>query len=163
MSQLGTHWEIDGVSAAYISRGAADAQALANLAAAGEADGTCLIDREEAIPTWRQRAYNTQDTPVGKPYKWEGQVYTLWQQHDATAQPDWSPDKAVSLWNICHTADPAKPYTAPQGTRGLWQIDERCTQNGHVWRCLAADTAYGPAQLPAQWEDLGAAADVQGA
>ena len=88
------------------SKGAQDAQALAALAVAGEADGTALIEQEEKIPTWRQRDFS--DVPVGTPYRWQGQVYKLWQQHNATGQGDWSPDKAVSLWDICHTTDPAK-------------------------------------------------------
>ena len=74
----------------------------------GEADGTALIAEEQAIPTWRPRSYLTEETPVGKPYRWNGQVYRLWQQHDATGQPGWSPDLAFSLWDICHTTDPAR-------------------------------------------------------
>lgn len=144
-------------------KGVADASALAAQAVSGEADGTALISQADKIPTWRQRAYNTGDTPVGKPYKWGNQVYQLWQQHDATGQPDWSPDKAVSLWNICHTKDPkkARPYIAPQGTRGLWQAGECCVQSGHVWRSLAADNAYAPNEMRASWEDLGASEEVQ--
>ena len=143
-------------------KGKADAAAISTLALAGEADGTVLIRHEAEIPTWRQRAFNTDETPVGKPYQWKGQVYQLWQQHDATGQPDWSPDKAVSLWNICHTTEPehAKEYTAPEGTRGLWQPGECCILNGSVWRCLTADNAYSPADLPDSWENLGLADEV---
>ena len=143
-------------------KGSADAKALSELAAAGTADGTYLIEHERSIPTWRQRAYNTEETPVGKPYKWNGQVYKLWQQHDATGQPDWAPDKAVSLWDICHTTDPkkAKEYAVPQGTRGLWQVEECCVQNGRIWKNLTADNAYGPAELPERWEDLGPVEEV---
>ncbi len=81
----------------------------------------------------------------------------LWQAHDASAQPDWSPDKAVSLWDLCHTKDPAlaTDYQPPQGTRGLWQEGECCVQVGHIWRCLTADNAYSPSELPERWEDLG--------
>jgi len=142
-------------------KGLADARALSAQAISGKADGTALIAAEDRIPTWRPRSYNGTDTPVGKPYKWQGQVYTLWQQHDAAGQADWSPDKAVSLWNICHTTDPtlAKVYVAPQGSRGLWQIGECCLLNGHVWRCLTADNAYSPAELPGRWEDMGAVED----
>ena len=95
------------------SKGAQDAQALAALAVAGEADGTALIEQEEKISTWRQRDFS--DMPVGTPYRWQGQVYKLWQQQNAIGQADWSPDKAVSLWDVCHTTDPAKakPYAAP--------------------------------------------------
>ena len=71
------------------ARGAAEAAALAAKAVEGSADGTELIDHEEMVPTWRQRDYSS--VSVGTPYKWQGQVYKLWQQHDATKQPDWSP------------------------------------------------------------------------
>lgn len=139
------------------AKGLADAQSLSAQAISGEADGTALIAAEERIPTWREQSYA--DTPVGKPYKWQGQVYKLWQQHDATGQTDWSPDKAVSLWDICHTTDPAlaKDYIAPQGTRGLWQEGECCLLDGRIWRCLTADNAYSPTELPERWENLSAA------
>ena len=88
----------------------------------------------------------------------------LWQEHDATEQPDWTPDQAVSLWDICHTTDPAKatPYAAPQGTRGMYQEDECCTEEGHVWKCTQANTVYPPSQLPDSWTDLGTVEEVQG-
>lgn len=145
------------------AKGNADAAALAALALAGEVDGTYLIGHEGEIPTWRPRAFNTDETPVGKPYKWKDQVYKLWQQHDATGQDNWSPDQAVSMWDVCHTTNPllAKEYVGPQGARGLWQPDECCTQGGHVWRCLTADNAYGPAEMPERWEDLGTVEEVQ--
>ena len=144
-------------------KGLADARALSAQAISGKADGTALIAAEDRIPTWRPRSYNGTDTPVGKPYKWQGQVYTLWQQHDAAGQADWSPDKAVSLWNICHTTDPtlAKVYVAPQGSRGLWQGGECCVQNGHVWKNLTDNHAYGPHEVPSGWEDLGPVSEVQ--
>ena len=134
------------------AKGAQDAQTLAAQAVAGEADGTVLVDQEEKIPTWRQRDFS--DVPVGTPYKWQGQVYKLWQQHDATEQPDWSPDKAVSLWDICHTTDPtkAKPYAAPQGTRGLYQKGECGVWESQGWRSKADNNAYSPADYPANWE-----------
>lgn len=136
-------------------KGAADAEALAAKAVSGEADGTHLIAHAAEIPTWRPRDFST--VPTGTPYKWQGKVYKLWQPHDAANQPDWTPDQAVSLWDICHTTDPAHAteYEPPQGSRGLWQEGECCTQNGHIWRCAAANTAYGPSELPDHWEDLG--------
>jgi len=145
------------------SKGRADSAAVAALSVSGDADGTYLIEHESEIPTWRQRAYDTEETPVGKPYKWNGQVYKLWQQHDATLQPLWSPDQAASLWDICHTSDPvlAKAYMAPEGTRGLWQVGECCVQSGHVWKNLTADNAYGPHELPDRWEDLGTVDNIQ--
>lgn len=136
------------------ARGKADAAALATRAVSGEADGTELIDKEDQIPTWRQRDFSA--VPIGTPYRWLGQVYKLWQQHDATNQPDWSPDQAVSLWDVCHTTDPlkAKPFVTPQGTRGMYQINECCTENNKVWRCNVADTIYPPSQLPSSWVEV---------
>ena len=127
-------------------RGGADALALAGRSVSGEADGTALIAEEQAIPTWRPRSYLTEETPVGKPYRWNGQVYRLWQQHDATGQPGWSPDLAFSLWDICHTTDPAraKDYLPPQGSRGLWQTGECCVFGGRVWRSRQDRNAYSP-------------------
>lgn len=143
-------------------RGKADAAALAAKAVEGSADGTVLIDQEDTIPTWRQRDYS--QVPVGTPYKWQGQVYKLWQQHDATQQPTWSPDQAVSLWDVCHTTDPAKakPYTAPQGSRGLYNNGEVCLVDGHVWRSIMDNNAWTPSGYPQGWEDLGAVETVQG-
>lgn len=138
-------------------KGAADAAALAAKAVSGEADGTYLIDRAAEIPTWRQRDYS--GVLVGTPYKWQGRVYKLWQPHNAAEQPDWTPDRAVSLWDLCHTANPEKAteYVPPQGSRGLWQKEECCVQDGHIWRNLEANNAYGPSELPERWEDLGEA------
>lgn len=138
-------------------RGRADAAALAARAVSGEADGTELIAGEGSIPTWRQRDFSA--VPVGTPYKWQGQVYKLWQQHDASQQPDWTPDQAVSLWDICHTTDPekAKDYQAPQGSRGLYQTGECCRYNGQVWRSAIDDNAWAPDAYPQGWESLGEA------
>ena len=133
-------------------KGTRDARTLAAQAVAGEADGTALIEQEEKIPTWRQRDFS--DVSVGTPYKWQGQVYKLWQQHDATQQPDWSPDKAVSLWDVCHTTNPAKakPYAVPQGSRGLYQTGECCLWEGQVRRSKVDNNPYSPADYPDNWE-----------
>ena len=124
------------------ARGKADAAALAARAVSNEADGTELMASQDTIPTWRQRDYSS--VPIGTPYKWNGIVYKLWQQHDAT--------------------DPAKatPYAEPQGTRGTYQTDECCTEDGHVWKCTQANTVYPPSQLPGSWTDLGTVEEVQG-
>ena len=143
-------------------RGAADAAALAAKSVEGSVDGTALIDQEDVIPTWRKRDYS--QVPVGTPYKWQGQVYKLWQQHDATQQANWSPDQAVSLWDICHTTDPAKakPYMAPQGSRGLYQNGEVCVMDGRVWRSTIDNNSWTPSAYPQGWENLGTVEDVQG-
>ena len=133
-------------------RGAADAAALAARAVSGDADGTELVAGEGSIPTWRQRDYSS--VSVGTPYKWQGQVYKLWQQHDASQAGNWSPDKAVSLWDICHTTDPnkAKEYQVPQGSRGLYQKGECCLYGGQTYRSVIDSNSWAPDAYPQGWE-----------
>ena len=144
----------DFIMAAMHTAGAADASAIATKSISGEADGTALIAAEEQIPKWRQRDYT--DVPIGTPYKYADQVYKLWQAHDATNQPDWTPDKAVSLWDICHTTDPAKakPYVTPQGTRGMYQIGDVCTYNGVIYRSTMDNNVWQPSAYPQGWEEI---------
>ena len=144
----------DFIMTAMHTAGAADASAIAAKSVSGEADGTVLIAAEEQIPTWRQRDYT--DVPIGTPYKYADQVYKLWQAHDATNQPDWTPDKAVSLWDICHTTDPtkAKPYVAPQGTRGMYQIDDVCTEGSKLYRSTMENNVWEPSAYPQGWEEI---------
>ena len=108
------------------SQGATDASILAEKSVSGEVDGTGLISVQHQIPKWRRRDFT--DVPIGTPYQYEDQIYKLWQTHDATQQGDWTPDKAVSLWGICHTKDPklAKLFVTPSGTRGMYMKDDCC-------------------------------------
>ena len=122
-----------------------------------EIDDTELIDNEDFIPNWKQMNYSNVavGTPVRDPHDETGQVYKLWQQHDATNQPDWHPAAAVSLWDIAHTKNPekAKPYVAPQGTRGLYQKGEvMIWTDGKVWRSTADNNAYTPESYAQYWE-----------
>lgn len=144
----------DFIMTAMHTAGAADASAIAAKSVSGEADGASLIAAEKQIPTWRQRDYT--DVPIGTPYKYADQVYKLWQAHDATNQPDWTPDKAVSLWDICHTTDPAKakPYVTPQGTRGMYQIGDVCTYNGVIYRSTMDNNVWQPSAYPQGWEEV---------
>ena len=144
----------DFILEAMHTAGAADASAIAAKSVSGEADGAALIAAEEQIPTWRQRDYT--DVPIGTPYKYGDQVYKLWQAHDATNQPDWTPDKAVSLWDICHTTDPAKakPYVTPQGTRGMYQTGDVCTEGGKLYRSTMENNVWEPSAYPQGWEEI---------
>ena len=77
-------------------RGRADAAALAARAVSGEATDGELVEKQAMIPTWRARDFS--GVPVGTPYQWEGMVYKLVQQHDATDNPGWTPDAVSALW-----------------------------------------------------------------
>lgn len=143
------------VIAALRSLGKAEAVSLRAKAVSGEADATALIADEDFIPTWTQKDYST--TPVGSPYRYDGQVYQLTQQHDATNNPDWRPGVAYSLWDILHTKDPAKakPYMAPMGAWGLYDTgDCMIWTDGAVWRSKIENNAYTPDTYAQGWEKV---------
>lgn len=120
-------------------------------AVAENLDGTTVIENEFLVPEWRMGKYET----VGATVQYQGQIYKVWQSHDSTNNPDWSPDKAVSLFDIYHTKDPAKakPYLAPQGTRGVYQKDEvMLWTDGLVYRSLQDNNAYTPESYAQWWE-----------
>lgn len=122
-----------------------------------EIDDTELIDNEGFIPNWKQMDYTNValGTPVRDPYDETDQVYKLWQQHDATNQPDWHPAVAVSLWDIAHTKNPekAKPYVEPQGTRGMYMKDEVMVwTDGKTYRSTADNNVYTPETYAQWWE-----------
>ncbi|MEG0913715.1 MAG: hypothetical protein RSG53_08920 [Oscillospiraceae bacterium] len=135
--------------------GKAEAISLRTKAVSGEADGTELINDEAYIPEWTQRNYTT--IPVGSPFKYGEQVYTLTQQHDATSQPDWKPGIAYSLWDIKHTQDPvfAKPYIPPQGAWGLYATGScMIWSDGHVYISTMENNSWTPESYPQGWKLL---------
>lgn len=133
------------------------AESIREKVVAKEIDDTELIDNEDYIPEWKQMDYTNVaiGTPVRDPLDDSGQVYKLWQQHDATGQPDWHPSVAVSLWDIAHTKNPdkAKPYVEPQGTRGMYMKDEvMIWTDGKTYRSTADNNVYTPEAYARWWE-----------
>lgn len=136
--------------------GLAEAQKLRTRAASGDADGSEIIKNAHFVPDYPPDGKrNFINVPVGAPYRYNGQIYKLWQQHDANGNPDWTPDKAVSLWDICHTKNisDALPYAVPQGTRGLYQSGEVMVwTDGNLYRSKNDGNAYTPETYPDAWE-----------
>ena len=118
------------------------------VAEASTITGTEIIANETWIPDWRQKNFQT----VGVPVRYKGQVYTVWQAHDSSENPDWNPLDAVSLFDIHHTTDPAraKPFMTPQGARGLYKVDDVCIWEDEVWRCVQS-TNFNPTDWPEGW------------
>ncbi len=116
-----------------------------------EYDGTTVIANEFIIPEWRQGVYNT----VGAPVRYGDQIYKVWQAHDSTNNPDWTPDKAVSLFDIYHTKDPAKakPFVQCEGTRGMYHTDEcMIWTDGQVWISTIDNNSYTPETYATGWK-----------
>jgi hypothetical protein len=141
----------DYVISALRKIGKQQASDLREKTVAGSMTATELIAQETSIPTWRQGSYNT----VGAPVQLDGQVYKVTQAHNSTANPDWKPGVAYSLFDLMHTTDPAaaKPYIAPQGSWGLYQQGEYMVwTDGKTYKSKIANNAYTPETYPAGWE-----------
>ena len=116
--------------------------------------GTEIIDQELFVPEWKPANYQT----VGAPVKFDGQVYKVLQAHDSTSNPDWTPAATPALWSICHTTDPAKakPWLEPQGTSGMYQLDE-CyrADDGTIYRQIYdGDNVYNAEAMPDRWQTV---------
>lgn len=133
------------------NRGKAAALDLAKRAPA--MDGTGIIAEEDHIPAFNDQTDYSQLDP-GAPVTDEGQVWTLITPHNA-AHYIGRPSTLRSLWNLCHTKDPAraKAWVAPYGTSGMYMTGE-CykAEDGTVYRALQDDLVYDAAALPSAWE-----------
>lgn len=120
-------------------QGRLDAAELSARAVSGEADGAELLEKQTQIPTWRARDFRTEETPVGKPYKWGEMVYKLVQQHDATNNPDWTPDKVPALWAAVskegQTGTREDPITAARGMEYVYGRYYHDPEDDKVYLC----------------------------
>lgn len=133
---------------------------------APELDGTAIIAEEEKIPQFDgSKDYSgwKSGAPVWEEVDGERQVYTLITPYDASSYPGTSPSTLPALWSIRHTKDPAKAkaWLAPNGTSGLYEVDECCTDSGHVYKNKQAKNAFSPSAMPSYWDDLGTIEDIQ--
>lgn len=147
------------------AQGTADAIDLRSRA--HELDGTALIAEEQKIPQFDpSKDYSSWavGSPVWEAVEGERQVFTLITPHNASHYPGSTPANSPALWSIRHTKDPkkAKAYLPPNGTSGLYEVDECAVEAGHVYRNKQAGNAFSPTAYPAYWEDLGAVEEVQG-
>lgn len=117
-------------------------------------DGTAIIEEENYVPLWKADGDYT-SVVIGAPIKYEEQVYTLLQQHNAGHYPN-NPAELPALWRVKHTTDPlkAKPWVKPTSTSDMYLVDECMVfTDGIVYRCLR-DTIYSPTEYAPDWETI---------
>lgn len=126
-------------------RGAEDAKKLAEKTVAGEIPDTSLLEYIEMVPEWRARDFGT--VPVGTPYQYEGMIYKLRQQHDASANPDWTPPTVPAMWTAVskpgETGTQDDPITAARGMEyeyGRYYLDPEDQQ---IYLCTRTGEAEG--------------------
>lgn len=148
------------------AQGLADAADLQSRAAS--MDGTALIAEEQKIPQFdggKDYSGWAVGSPVWELVEGERQVFTIITPHNASHYPDSKPSNTPALWSIRHTKDPkkAKAYLPPNGTSGLYELDECAIENGHVFRNLHNQNEFSPSAMPERWEDLGTVEEVMNA
>lgn len=128
---------------------------------ANDMDGTSIIAEEQKIPLFNgNNNYSTWNigSPVCEPVDGKMQVFKLLQPYNASHYPNSTPSNSPALWSICHTkdVDKAKPYLAPNGTSGMYMIDEVCTKDNKVWRSTQDNNPYPPNEVGTEkyWEDV---------
>lgn len=133
------------------------AAALALAAQAPEMNGTQLIDAEDNIPAWSEKAVYTAGH-IGFPVQDNGQIFTILQAHTPAHNPGVRPADLPAIYSIKHTTDPAKakPYLAPHGTSGLYALGEVCTKDGKTWRSTMEGNPYPPNETGTGtvWEEV---------
>lgn len=124
-------------------RGRAAALALASRAS--ELSPTELIKNTDVIPAWSETAVYTAEH-IGYPVQDNGQVFTILQAHTPAHNPNVRPADLPAIYSIKHTKDAAdaKEYLAPNGTSGLYMLDEVCTKDGQTWKSTIDNNPYPP-------------------
>ena len=98
---------------------------------------------------WKPDAYETGDIR-----RYDGQPYSCVTSHDSTANPNWTPADAPSLWRMFHgtTPETARPWVQPLGAHDMYRKDEfMIWEDGKLYHCLTG-TAYSPHDYPQAWE-----------
>lgn len=133
--------------------GRADALTLRADAVEGRVTDTEIIDREEAVPAWRNDC-DYSGAAVGTPVAYDGQVYGLLQPHNASYYPGVTPPEMPAMWRVKHTTNPdkAKPWVKPTSTSDMYLAGECMVwTDGKTYRAVR-DTNFSPAEYAGDWE-----------
>ena len=120
---------------------------------AAQLDGTAIIDKEIAIPQFVNQDYST--WPIGSPVIYKDQVWKLIKPYDATVHTQ-TPPELRSLWDVCHTTDPAKakPWVTPMGGSAYMKDECYRDETGSVYKALQNNLTYNAKDLPTAWKKI---------
>ena len=118
-------------------QGAEDAADLAAKTVAGEIEDAELLEEIEKVPEWYARDFS--GVPIGTPYQYESMIYKLLQQHDASANPDWTPPTVPALWTAVskpgETGTQDNPITAARGMEYEYGCYYRDPEDQQIYLC----------------------------
>lgn len=105
---------------------------------------------KELYPHWKaDGTYSTGDM-----VQYGGQLYRCINNH--TAQGDWTPSAAVSLWDSVQI-DPETGYdqwSQPTGAHDAYNTGDRVVYNGSVYESLIDGNTWAPDTYPAGWTKI---------
>lgn len=96
------------------------------------------FDAAELFPMWALKDY-----AIGDRVQYEGNLYKCIQAH--TAQSDWTPDTAVSLW--VKVDDPAiewPEWRQPTGAQDAYAKGAKVSHNGKHWISDVDSNVWAP-------------------
>lgn len=104
----------------------------------------------ELYPEWTATGTYT----VGTKCRYDGKLYNCVQAH--TAQADWIPETAVSLWSeiVIDVATGYVVWRQPTGAHNSYAIGDRVVFENKVYESKIAANTYSPTAYPAGWTEV---------
>lgn len=118
-------------------------------AAAVSLDDETALDGIELFPAWDPcAAYE-----IGNRVRYSDTLYKCLQAH--TAQEDWTPVNAPSLWARVLIPDPGEipDWTQPDSTNPYMKGD-KVRFEGRIYESLIDNNVWSPADYPAGWMEV---------
>ena len=112
-------------------------------------DPDTLIALMPGMDQWAQRTY-----AVGDIVSYHGAPYRCVQAHDATGQPDWTPEQYRAGWANYHarSKELALPWAQPLGAHGAYMTGEwMIWTDGNYYECVQ-DNDHSPEAWPQGWQ-----------
>ena len=102
-------------------------------------DDTDALENVELFPNWNIG----NDYVIGDRVRYEGVLYKCLQAH--TAQDNWSPVNAVSLWTRVLIPDPSivSDWEQPDSTNA-YMTGDKVRHNGKVWVSIVDNNVWEP-------------------
>lgn len=116
---------------------------------------TAPLDDEAALevvrlfPVWEAGRFYS----AGERLRYHGELYRVLQDH--TAQADWTPDAAPSLWAKVLIPDPTQipEWEQPDSTNPYAKGD-KVRFDGKIYESLIDNNVWSPAAYPAGWREV---------
>ena len=121
--------------------------------AAMDAAAAALTDEQALKAAALYPAWSAQDTyDAGERVRFGGALYKCLQGH--TAQPDWTPPAAPSLWAKVLTSDTGEPLPWEQpGSTNPYMKGDKVTHGGKTWVSTMDNNVWEPGVYG--WEETG--------